>query len=50
MNDPPDAPWLAPFVDSDELGLTNASAAPIETRAARPESGQPAQYELFDHI
>jgi endonuclease/exonuclease/phosphatase family metal-dependent hydrolase len=65
MNDPPTSPMLAPFVDSTELRLANALADPVETRPARPDdppppgpawthrfkgSGQPAQYELFDHI
>jgi hypothetical protein len=64
MNDPPASPWLAPFVESPELRLRDALVDPVETRPARPddpppsaawthrfkESGQPARYELFDHI
>jgi hypothetical protein len=65
VNDPPSSPCLAPFVDSTELRLRDALADPVEARPARPddppppgpawthrfkESGQPAEYELFDHI
>jgi hypothetical protein len=65
MNDPPSSPCLAPFVDSTELRLRDALSDPVETRPARSddppplgpawthrfkESGQPAEYELFDHI
>ena len=65
MNDPPASEWLAPFTASAELGLTDALVAPVETRPAKAdhpppattawthrfkESGQPAKYELFDHI
>lgn len=65
MNDPPDSPDLAPFVEDEELNLTNSLANPIETRPAKADtppppgpawthrykpSGQPAQYELLDQI
>jgi len=65
MNDPPDSPFLSPFVDDDELDLTNALADPDETRPPKSDtpppstkawthrykkSGQPARYELYDQI
>ena len=64
MNDPPDSEWMEPLVDSP-LGLVDALTHPVETRPAKAdtppppgpawthrfkESGQPARYELFDHI
>lgn len=65
MNDAPDADVLAPFTASPQLRLVNGLANAEETRPA-PESssppgspiwthrfkpsGQPAHYELFDHI
>lgn len=65
MNDPPDSPWLAPFVADAELNLSNALTDPEETRPAKADtpppsgpawthrykpSGQPARYELYDQI
>ncbi|MBI4259489.1 MAG: endonuclease/exonuclease/phosphatase family protein [Actinobacteria bacterium] len=65
MNDPPDSEWMAPLVGDAELGLVNGLADPTETRPAKPdappppspawthrfkESGQPARYELYDHV
>jgi len=65
MNDPPDSPCLQGFVADSELNLINALENPQETRRAKsdtppPDStawthrykprGQPAQYELYDHI
>jgi endonuclease/exonuclease/phosphatase family metal-dependent hydrolase len=63
MNDPPDSPQLAPI---RALELANGLQDPVETRpppddpAGNPTSrawthrfkpsGQPAKYELFDHI
>jgi hypothetical protein len=65
MNDPPSSEWLAPFTTSAELNLVDGLTDPAETRPARADdpppasmawthrfktSGQPADYELFDHI
>jgi endonuclease/exonuclease/phosphatase family metal-dependent hydrolase len=65
MNDPPDSPDLAPFVQDAELNLTNALANPTETRPAKADTppppgpawthrykprGKPARYELLDQI
>jgi endonuclease/exonuclease/phosphatase family metal-dependent hydrolase len=64
MNDTPDSEPLAAFRDP-RVGMINALASPEETRPAKKdnpppatkawthrfkESGQPARYELFDHI
>ncbi len=64
MNDPPDSAALAPLVVSS-LNLVNGLANPVETRPAPADnpppvspawthrfkpSGQPANYELFDHV
>lgn len=65
MNDPPDSPDLHPLVADSELNLVNALTNPVETRPPKrdtplptspswthrfKESGQPARYELYDHI
>ena len=65
MNDAPDADILAPFAASPHLKLKNGLLHAKETRPAPNSSspptqpvwthrfkpsGQPAQYELFDHI
>jgi len=65
MNDPPNSPSLAPFTTSNQLQLVDGLKNPVETRPAKAdtpapvgtawthrfkESGQPAQYELFDQI
>ncbi len=65
MNDPPDSPWLKPLTKSKGLKLVNALKNPVETRPPKQdnpmppstawthrfkESGQPAQYELYDQI
>ena len=65
MNDPPTSEWLEPLTTSPELRLADALADPVETRTAKndnpppasaawthrfKESGQPARYELFDHL
>ena len=65
MNDPPTSPWLEPFTASAELALTDGLVDPVETRPAKADTpppvspawthrfkqgGQPARYELFDHI
>jgi len=65
MNDPPTSPWLEPLTASSTLQLSDALAAAVETRPAKhdnppppstawthrfKESGQPARYELFDHL
>lgn len=65
MNDAPGADLLAPFAASPSLKLVNALHAAQETRPAPQSSsppshhvwthrfkpsGQPAHYELFDHI
>jgi endonuclease/exonuclease/phosphatase family metal-dependent hydrolase len=65
MNDAPTSQFLAPMVLSPGLRLVDALANPTETRPAPADtpppataawthrlkpSGQPAEYELFDHI
>lgn len=65
MNDPPTSEWLQAFTASTTLRLVDGLAAPVETRPAKAdtpppgtaawthrfkESGQPTEYELFDHI
>ena len=65
MNDPPTSADLAPLIGAPDLGLANGLREPIETRPAKTdtpppttaawthrfkESGQPADYELYDHI
>ncbi len=65
MNDPPPSPWLEPLTGSSTLRLSDALSAPLETRSAKTDSpspvgtawthrfkqsGQPARYELFDHL
>ena len=65
MNDPPDSPYLKPFVGDNELSLHNALEDPEETRPAKADtspppskawthrfkkSGEPAKYELYDQI
>lgn len=65
MNDTPVANVLSPFVANSQLNLVNGLARAVETRPAPPSSsppehslwthrfkpsGQPARYELFDHI
>jgi endonuclease/exonuclease/phosphatase family metal-dependent hydrolase len=65
LNDPPSSPWLQPLTGSPKLRLYDALSAPLETRPAKPDSpapvspawthrfkqsGQPARYELFDHL
>lgn len=65
MNDPVDSPFLAPLVHSPQLQLVNGLATAVETRPAPASSsppssplwthrfkpsGQPAEYELFDHV
>lgn len=65
MNDPPDSPFLAPFVTSAQLQLMDALRQPQETpntlkSADLPAttawthrykaSHKPAEYRLFDHI
>ena len=65
MNDPPNSPYLKPFVEDPELQLTNALSNAKETRPPKPDTpppstpwtyrhppkeGQPAEYKLYDHI
>lgn len=64
MNDPVDSPYLVPFVMHPQLQVVNGLADPTETRPTPGSSppptkawthrfkpsGQPAHYELFDHI
>lgn len=65
MNDPPTSQFLAPLVGSAPLSFVDGLANPTETRQAPADnppaataawthrfkpSGQPADYELFDHI
>ncbi len=42
MNDPPDSPYLVPFVTDAELNLTNALANAQETKAPKVPSNIPA--------
>jgi endonuclease/exonuclease/phosphatase family metal-dependent hydrolase len=41
MNDSPDSPFLAPFVNDSEIALHNALTNPAETRPPKPESTGP---------
>jgi endonuclease/exonuclease/phosphatase family metal-dependent hydrolase len=65
LNDPPTSPDLAPLTNSSALPLVDGLTSPTETRPAKTdtpppaspawthrykESGQPAEYELFDHL
>lgn len=65
MNDPPESEFIAAFAASAELKLVNALTNPAETRPPKTDdpmpassawthrfkpSGQPANYELFDHL
>lgn len=65
MNDTPESDALEPLAGAAALGLVNGLVDPQETRPAKAdvpppankawthrfkESGQPASYELFDHI
>jgi endonuclease/exonuclease/phosphatase family metal-dependent hydrolase len=65
MNDPPDSQQLVGLSNAPGLGLVDALSDPEETRPAKhddpppgtaawthrfKESGQPARYELYDHI
>lgn len=65
MNDPPDSAALQPFTSDSKLRLSNGLLNPVETRPPKEdapppssaawthrfkESGQPAKYELYDHI
>jgi endonuclease/exonuclease/phosphatase family metal-dependent hydrolase len=65
MNDPPDSACLSAFTTDPELGVINALGAPQETRPPKQddpmppspawtyrhkESGQPAEYRLYDQI
>jgi endonuclease/exonuclease/phosphatase family metal-dependent hydrolase len=65
MNDPPDSEQLVGLIRAPGLGLVDALTAPKETRPPKhddpppgtaawthryKESGQPAQYELYDQI
>jgi endonuclease/exonuclease/phosphatase family metal-dependent hydrolase len=65
MNDPPNSQFLAPLVASPGLRLVDGLTNPTETRPAPADtpppataawrhrfkpSGQPAEYELFDHV
>ena len=65
MNDPPNSQFLAPLVAAPALRLVDGLTNPTETRPAPADtppppvtawthrfkpSGQPAQYELFDHV
>ncbi len=65
MNDPPESEFIAAFSASAELKLINALANPTETRPPKADdpmpasaawthrfkpAGQPANYELFDHL
>ena len=64
-NDPPNSQFLAPLVASPALRLVDGLTNPTETRPAPSDtppppvtawthrfkpSGQPAEYELFDHL
>ncbi|MEK6770540.1 MAG: endonuclease/exonuclease/phosphatase family protein, partial [Pseudomonadota bacterium] len=65
MNDPPESEFIAAFAASAELKLVNALTNPAETRPPKTDdpmpasaawthrfkpAGQPANYELFDHL
>lgn len=65
MNDAPESEFLRGFTQDAELRLTNAFAAPQETRPPKADdpmpaspawthrfkpANQPAQYELYDHV
>lgn len=65
MNDPPDSQWLAPFINDEDLSLTNALTNPKETRPSKADkfppsskawthrfkpSKKPTEYKLYDQI